>query len=81
MEKKEKNVYKVRCTDGSVEEYKYKDIFDTVKVYLEQQGQFPTAAEVDRYIPIFLKHMKKMVKDDYTKEYDEAQQKAAAEAK
>lgn len=81
MEKKEKNVYKVRCTDGSVEEYKYKDIFDTVKVYMEQQGQFPTAAEVDRYIPIFLKHMKKMVKDDYTKEYDEAQQKAAAEAK
>lgn len=81
MEKKEKNVYKVRCTDGSVEEYKYKDIFDTVKAYLEQQGQNPSAAEVDKNIPSFLKRMKKIVKDDYTREYDEAQQKAASEAK
>jgi len=78
--KKEQVKYKVRCTDGSVEEYGYKDIFDTVKVYLEQQGQFPTAADVDRYIPTFLAHMKKMVKDDYTREYDEAREKAAAEA-
>lgn len=80
QQKNESHVYKVRCTDGSVEEYKYKDIFDTVKVYLEQQGQFPTAADVDRYIPTFLAHMKKIVRDDYTREYDEARDKAAAEA-
>lgn len=79
--KNEKNVYKVRCTDGSVEEYKYKDIFDTVKAYLERKGEFPSAADVDRYIPYFLAHMKKIVKDDYTKEYDEARDKAESEAK
>ena len=81
MEKKEKNGYKVRCTDGSVEEYKYKDIFDIVKKYLEQQGKNPSAAEVDRSIPPFLRRMKKIIKDDYTREYDEAQEKAKAEAK
>lgn len=78
--KKEQGKYKVRCTDGSVEEYKYKDIFDVVKSYLEQQGKYPSAADVDRYIPTFLSHMKKMVKDDYTREYDEAKERAMAEA-
>lgn len=78
--KKQQTLYKVRCTDGSVQEYHYKDIFDIVKVYLEKQGQFPTAAEVDRYIPIFTRHMKKIVSDEYTKEYDEARVKEAAAA-
>ena len=78
--KKEKKLYEVRCTDGSIQEYHYKDIFDIVKVYLENQGQFPTAADVDRYIPKFIKHMKKVVSDDYTKEYDEARAKEAAAA-
>lgn len=79
--KDEKSSYKVRCTDGSVEEYSYKNIFETVKSYLEKQGRFPSAAEVDNNIPYFLSHMKKVVVDEYTKEYDEAHQKAAAEAK
>jgi hypothetical protein len=81
MEKKNgKKMYKVRCTNGSVEEYGYKDIFDIVKSYLEKRGQYPTAADVDNYIPTFLGHMKKFVRDDYTREYDEARDKAAAVA-
>lgn len=78
--KKEKKVYKVRCTDGSIQEYGYKDIFDLVKAYLEQQGQFPRASDVDRFIPAFVRRMKKVVSDDYTMEYDEARAKEAAVA-
>ena len=57
-----KDEYKVRCTDGSVEVYKYYDIFSIVKNYLEQQGKYPSAAEVDNEIPLFLARMKKIVK-------------------
>ena len=74
--KKETKVYKVRCTDGSVKEYTYREIFSLVKDYLEQQGQHSRPADVDKYIPVFIRHFKKVISDDYTREYDEA--KAAA---
>lgn len=80
MQGKKERMYEVRCTNGTVENYSYKDIFDTVKSYLEGRGQYPSAADVDSYIPEFLSHMKKCVSDDYTREYDEARQKTTAEA-
>lgn len=67
-----KDEYKVRCTDGSVEVYKYYDIFSVVKNYLEQKGQFPSAADVDNEIPLFLARMKKIVKVEESQEPVEA---------
>jgi hypothetical protein len=67
-----KEFYKVRCTDGSVENYSYYDIFETVKAYLMQKGQYPSAADVDREIPSFLARMKKIVKSEESQEPVEA---------
>lgn len=60
MYKKKK--YVIKTTNGETKEYNYYDIFDIVKKYMEANVKdFPSTADVDNYIPTFLKRFSKSV--------------------
>lgn len=51
----------VQKTNGSKIEYTYSELYEIVKAYMEKYVKdFPTAADIDAFIPTFLARFKKV---------------------